>query len=391
LRTAISLPVRETNSPRTIPTGTEAWARSTAQIGKRGGHHVGGLIIQSRLTTFLEAAGRWYLRSGIRTPGGGVARYYRSDLRKNVPVSTEITGYSVSALSYLHSITGDDAYRAAAMESARFLANDAWDASAHTFPFEIHSNLAYFFDLGIIARGLLSTGAEEFRPRVRDAALSLAFDFIGDGVFHPIVTLPDKQPLPYEPQWSRSPGCYQLKSALAWLGVGDEHRERMFGAALTSALATHESFLPGDADPNRVMDRLHPYCYFLEALLFVAEDHKEVLARGIGRVAVLLREISPGFERSDVCAQLLRVRLAAHHLNAVPLDAAAAAEEAARIARYQAQSDDVRLNGGFWFGQKDGEMLPYMNPVSTAFSLQAFALWEQHCADTWRFDLAQLI
>jgi hypothetical protein len=343
------------------------------------------------LTTLLESAGRWFLHSGIRAPQGGVARYYRSDLQKNVPVSTEITGYAVSALSYLHSITGKALYGDAAKESARFLKEDAWDAASHTFPFEIHSNLAYFFDVGIIARGLLSTGAEEFRPRVRDASLSLAFDFIGDGVFHPVVTLPDKQPLPYEPQWSRSPGCYQLKSALAWLGVGDEQAARMFNVALKSALATHESFLSGDADPNRVMDRLHPYCYFLEALLFVAEDHKDVLASGIHRVAALLREISPQFERSDVCAQLLRVRLIAHHLNAVPLDDAAAAEESLRVEKYQARSGDVRLDGGFWFGQKGGEMLPYMNPVSTAFSLQALALWQQHLAGAWRFDLAQLI
>ena len=116
----------------------------------------------------MNEAGRWFLRSGIRSPEGGVARYYRSDLQKNVPVSTEITGYSVSALSYLHSVTGDEAYRDAAMESARFLANVAWDAASHTFPFEIHSSvsgqrLAYFFDLGIIARGLITTGAGEFR------------------------------------------------------------------------------------------------------------------------------------------------------------------------------------------------------------------------------------
>jgi hypothetical protein len=348
-------------------------------------------LYNRKLTTFLEDAGRWFLQSGIREPHGGVTRYYRSDLEKNVPVSTEITGYAVSALSYLHSLTGDASYRDAAMESARFLANDAWDAAAHTFPFEIHSNLAYFFDVGIIARGLLSTGAEEFRPRVRDAALSLAFDFIGDGAFHPVVTLPEKQPLPYEPQWSRSPGCYQLKSALAWLGVDDPHAARMFDAALASALATHESFLPGDPDPSRVMDRLHPYCYFLEALLYVSQDCKEVLARGIDRVATLLREISPGFERSDVCAQLLRVRLVAHHLNAVSLDATAAVEEAARVARYQARSEDARLDGGFWFGQKGGEMLPYMNPVSTAFSLQALELWAQHREGAWRFELTQLI
>ena len=61
------------------------------------------------------------------------------------------------------------------------------------------------------------------------------------------------------------------------------------------------------------MDRLHAYCYFLEALLFTA-DNREALASGIEHAGRLLREIAPSFERSDVNAQLLRVRLVAHHL-----------------------------------------------------------------------------
>ena len=345
------------------------------------------------LATFLEDAGRWFLHSGIRAPGGGVARYYRSDLKRNVPISTEITGYAVSTFSYLRSVTGDQVYRDAAIESAAFLANDAWNVDAHTFPFEIASNLAYFFDVGIIVRGLLSTDAEEFCGRARDGALSLAFDFLGDGGFHPIIELPEKRPLDYERAWSRRPGCYQLKSASAWLALGEQHGARMFDHALESALRTHESFLPGDPDRQRVMDRLHPYCYFLEALLFVArrDECAAVLAEGIERVADLLRDISPEFERSDVCAQLLRLRLAAHHLGVVSLDETAAAEEAQRVAGYQAWSQDPRLDGGFWFGRRGGEMLPYMNPVSTAFSLQALTLWKQHGAGNWQFDVAQLI
>jgi len=279
------------------------------------------------------------------------------------------------------------------MGSARFLANEAWDKDAHTFPFEIRSNLAYFFDVGIIVRGLLSTGAEEFCERARAGALSLAFDFIGDGAFHPIIQLPDKQPLDYQRQWSRSPGCYQLKSALAWLGIADEHAARMFDRALASALATQESFLPGDPDSNCVMDRLHAYCYFLEALMCVAERDEcaKLLASGIDRVAEMLRTIAPEFERSDVWAQLLRVRLIAAHVGAVSLNESAASEEARRVVGFQAQSDDARIDGGFWFGRRQGETMPYVNPVSTAFSLQALALWEQHRSGQWRFQVAQLI
>lgn len=315
-----------------------------------------------------------------------MARYYRADLERNALVSNEITGYAVSTLMYL----GE---RDAALRAARFLATQAWDAENDIFPFEPGSKLAYFFDTGIIVRGLLATGDEDLRRCAREAALSLAFDFLGEGFFHPVIALPEKQPLAQEPRWSRMPGCYQLKSALAWREIGEEKAAHLFEAALHMALASHATFLSEDSDREKTMDRLHAYCYFLEALLWESsrEEVRRALVDGIDRVAALLRGISPRFERSDVCAQLLRVRLIAHHQNAVALDESAAREEAGRAARYQSDSNDPRLRGGFWFGRRGGEFLPYMNPVSTAFCLQALDLWNQHHSGAWRFELAQLI
>jgi hypothetical protein len=346
------------------------------------------------LTSFLDHAGCWFLHSGIQDSDGGVARFYRSDSGTNAAVSTEITGYTASALAYLHSRTGRQEYLDAAVRAARYLSDHAWDSAASTFPFEPGSDRAYFFDIGIIVRGLLAvwraTGELDFRTRAQEAALSLAFDFLGDGTFHPVISLPDKQPLGEEPKWSRKPGCYQLKSALAWREMDDPAAKQMFEAALAFALANHETFLQEETDREKVMDRLHAYCYFLEALLFT-EEH-DALASGIRCTAILLREIAPSFERSDVNAQLLRVRLIAHHRGAVPLDERAAQEEASRITSFQAlDSTDVRLRGGFWFGRKGAQMLPFSNPVSTAFCLQALALWADHQAGRWSFELPQLI
>ncbi|MGH9647519.1 MAG: hypothetical protein ACRD4E_11970 [Bryobacteraceae bacterium] len=335
------------------------------------------------------------MHSGIQNPHGGVARYYRSDSATNAPVSTEITGYAASTLTYLHSRTGKQEYLDAAVRAARYLTDRAWDSAASTFPFEPGSDRAYFFDIGIIVRGLLAvwraTGEEEFHARAQEATLSMAFDFLGDGSFHPVISLPDKQPLPEEPRWSRQPGCYQLKSALAWREIGDPHARQLFDAAVAFALTNQERFLEEEKDREKLMDRLHAYCYFLEALLFT-DDARDVLASGIARVGQLLREISPSFERSDVNAQLLRVRLVAQHLGAVPLDEGAAREEAASAASFQAcDSADVSLRGGFWFGRKGTQMLPFSNPVSTAFCLQALALWDDHQAERWNFGLQQLI
>jgi hypothetical protein len=183
-----------------------------------------------------------------------------------------------------------------------------------------------------------------------------------------------------------------LKSALAWRDLGDENAIRLFESVLASSLATNESFLAGKPN-DKTMDRLHAYCYFLEALLAVSEriDCRAALNWGIARAAALFREVQPLFERSDVSAQLLRVRLIAHHIGAIPLDTTAACEEANRAASFQAESEDPRVDGGFWFGRRGGEMLPFVNPVSAAFCAQALELWHQHERGEWNFELWQLI
>jgi hypothetical protein len=347
------------------------------------------------LSTLFEETGSWFLQSGIRESSGGMARYYRSDAGKNAPVSNEITGYGVSALTFLHSRTGNPAYLEAARQDAEFLARRAWDAASATFPFEPGAALAYFFDIGIIARGLLAaaraTGDPELRERARDAALSLAFDFLGEGFFHPVIAVPDKQPPPEEPRWSRQPGCFQLKAAVIWKEMGEPQAARMFDMALAMALGSHENFLKPGGD---LMDRLHAYCYFLEALLWAGEhdEARAALASGIDRAGGLLRTHAPEFERSDVSAQLLRLRLIAEHAGLAALDEEAAAEEARRAALFQiCDSNDVRLLGGFWFGRRGGSMLPFANPVSTAFCMQALTLWADHRAGRWSFQLAELI
>lgn len=343
------------------------------------------------------------LASGIQEPEGGVARYYRAEESRNLPVSTEITGYAVSALCYLYRQSGDAAYLAAARRAARFLSTQAWDPALGVFPFEWRRNgdgppPAYFFDCGIIARGLLAlyrvTGEAEWLDRAAECGRGMARDFFSGPDIHPILALPSKQPVPYGEGWSRSPGCYQLKSALAWRELaqetGDAALSSHYERALDRALATHASFLPGASDRSKVMDRLHAYSYFLEAILCVA-DHPEcrrALGEGIARTAALLRDIAPQFARSDVYAQLLRVRLFAHYAGAVPLDEPAACEEAEAIPAFQMASSDPRIDGGFSFGRRHGALSPHINPVSTSFCLQALTLWrrrlEQSFSDSWQ-------
>ncbi len=182
---------------------------------------------------------------------------------------------------------------------------------------------------------------------------------------------------------------------MAWhdlaLVTGNADFAEAFDSAAEMALKTAPSFLPGPT-PGQTMDRLHAYCYFLEALLCRAGTPivDDTLANGVLTVGAYLREIRPEFERSDVNGQLLRVRLLAAQAGSVPLNRKDAAEEAARVADFQSTSSDRRLAGGFAFGERNGELIPHSNPVSTSFCMQALDMWTDFQSGS-SVELASLI
>jgi len=318
-----------------------------------------------------------------------VSRHYRIDLQHPHAVSTEITGYTVNALVFLHQATGDERHLDRALAAARFLTRTAWDAATRSMPFETDpATLAYFFDGGIVVRGLLAawraSSSAEFLDVAAALGRALCKDFATpEGDFHPVLELPSKRPAPRDAaRWSRHPGCYQLKAAMGWAelaeATGDAGFRQSYERAVEAAVRDAASFLPGHRDRAKVMDRLHAYLYFLEGLTPLAgvARYAPAMRLGIASVAELLREIAPEFARSDVYAQLLRIRLLAHWLGVAPLDLDAARSEAAALTGFQASSPDPRIDGGFYFGRTRAGWLPYINPVSTAFALQALEWWE---------------
>jgi hypothetical protein len=322
--------------------------------------------------------------SGIQLPNGGVARYYRADVQRNMGVSTEITGYALSAFVFLHAASEHEEYLDCARAAARFLIDTAWDSQNRVMPFELDpAAFAYFFDCGIIVRGLLALWRVTQEQELLDVAAaigeSIACDFArGVGEYWPILSLPGKRPVEMDAlRWSRSTGCYQLKAAMAWCelaeATGDSQFGQLYQDALENSLATHNNFLPGHTERFKVMDRLHAYLYFLEGLLPRAEDPRcaAALEQGMRRVSEYVEEIAPDFARCDVLAQLLRVRLCAG-------GAGADASEAARLISFQ------EAGGGYYFGRKAGEWTPHISPVSTAFAMQALEWQGRRDAIDWR-------
>lgn len=332
--------------------------------------------------TSLERAGAWYLHSGIQEENGGIARYYLIKEGRNAALSTEITGYGISALLELHQRLKDERYLTAARRAGDYLVRIAWREDLATFPFETGDGVpqfTYFFDLGIISRALLRlarvTGDAVYADYARRTAVAMARDFRCEPAgYHPILALPGKTPVPHEAWWSRRPGCFHLKAALAWYeqGMLDEYERQ-----LVYSLDCWREVITAETERERIMDRLHALSYFLEGLMPVADrPHcRKAMEEGARWGTDLLEEIAPSFERSDVHAQLLRVRL---------FLGTAHPEEFAELQSFQDDSSDPRRRGGYAFGRKHGLVLPFANPVSTAFCLQAAAWWNDHKHPDWR-------
>ena len=166
-----------------------------------------------------------------------------------------------------------------------------------------------------------------------------------------------------------------------------------YRSAVDFAIQSQLTFLPAATDSADVMDRLHAYCYFLEGLLALAgePEYSPIIGDGIARVEGLLAEVAPVFERSDVQAQLLRLRLYADAAGILTLDQQAAELQVSRIQHYQLEHTDYRIDGGFCFGSKAGQFLPFVNPVSTAFCVQALSMWRQYKAGELRAEISRLI
>lgn len=354
------------------------------------------------MLTKLEQAGEWFLHSGIQVPSGGVARYYRVEEERYLPLSTEITGYSISALLELYQRTKRLDYLDAAERAGRYLLG-AWDRTLKTMPFETGEDsprLAYFFDLGIIARSMLRlwrvTGENWQKEIAQECGRSMLAHFPAPRGSHCVLQLPDKKPLPREPWWSRTPGAFHLKAALAWRELAEllpaPAFQKPYERQLEFSLAVWPELLQ-ESDPERLMDRLHPLGYFLEGLMPVLDipECAQAMREAIAVYSRTLREIAPRFARSDAYAQLLRARLFAEAAGVLPLDRAQAREEHDAIVAMQDLSGDPRLRGGYAFGTRNGKALPFANPVSTAFCLQASAHWYERKAGAFRADWRDLI
>ncbi len=206
--------------------------------------------------------------------------------------------------------------------------------------------------------------------------------------------------MPYEADepWPLQAAVHHLKALPIFLELTeatDLYEFKAMGEDLLKwCLKRHESFLEAESDSERLMSRLHGYCYFLEGLLPEAgmdPDSSRALQYGLLEIENVSQEIGHEYHRCDVVAQLLRLRLYADRLGIMELDYQQAENELAAIQELQVQSTDPKVDGGFAFGLKAATPVQRYSPATVVLAIQALQMWEQASAGSFREGWETLI
>ena len=224
------------------------------------------------------------------------------------------------------------------------------------------STFAYFFDCGIIVRGLLSAWRVTEDTEFRDAAIAggraMLADFPSDEGLNPILALPEKRPVGVGAALVRESGMLSAKIRDGLAGAVRSHRRER-----VSDVATNRRSRPRSRTiPSSCPARGSAACDGPAARVRLFPGRPAAGARSAGvrrglsrwrgsRRPLLARDrarfsSAPMFTRR-CCASGCWAKLRA----ALPLDRSAAAHEAERVATFQIAPDgfrgDPRLAGGF--------------------------------------------
>jgi hypothetical protein len=352
------------------------------------------LCLSFGMNSCIHAGLRWLAISGIQNQSGGVSEGFHADTRTYSPISTTATGYYIAAQLWSQRFSRG-ALPATASRAGSFLLEHAFNMSAEMFPVRVGDNdeeeahLAYFLDCTVVVRSLTqlwdSTKDPAFLECAERCGLALHSRMpTVDGAFFPIYDFKTDRAYAEVGSWREEMGVPQLKGGLALLelykATGRGEFEHDAEALRKWCLRRHESFLPGEVDDAKIIERLHAYCLFLEGLLpgvALDADSGRILQFGILRVENFLDEFGPELQRCDVLAQILRLRLYADKLGLMELDYKRAEDEAAAIVEFQTQSADPKSDGAFTRYRHTTNSRPQLDLTATVFAMQALEMWDQ--------------
>lgn len=345
----------------------------------------------------------WLLNSGIQSQEGGFYAWQNMEDNSLSYLYSEITGYAITTMCFLYSITKDNAYINSAKRAAQWIMQDALDQSGGVLTrkyvkdpvghYSFERGNIYSFDCAMVAFGLLKL----YKITGDAACLKCAEKIIGflndkmlksDGLYYPIFDTRSALVQEDGKKWSTQSGSFHCKLALSLCELADIKNDPSYNVkakrlidSSISCFYKKERFVTNALDDT---SHMHPHSYALEGMLYYAykrkdDGYKDIIEKAFNWV-VGLQDKNGGFptqifgdgkpdiagQRSDIQAQILRISYFIKScLNRERL--------LERMLELQNVSWDYK--GGFIFGaDKDGSFKKHSNAWCSMFALQALYL-----------------
>lgn len=384
---------------------------------------------QTSLQTQIDKAAAWLLNSGVQVQSDnprhqqGFVSWYDSETETMPYVYSEITGYLTTLMCALYDSTQDERFLTSARGAGDWLVRTAHPTTGgfrclypiQSTRFDYKQGQIYTFDSGVILSGLVdlfrATGAASYLA----AAVTVADWLVRDvqkpnGAFFPVYNVDENAFLESDQEWSLCSGSYHTKVAIGLINLFEVTGNTKYRDAAVKACDFALLFQKADGRfvsfPAEGGTNSHPHAYSAEGLWVVGtvlgrQDYLDASARATQWLldwqspeGVIPRHFHDGKplynERVDILAQTLRLaaihigegRLTLTHELQAKLD-----QLVTLIQRHQAQSDDKRIDGGFYFGRlSDGSIMPHVNVWVTAFAIQGLSLYQSVLNGTYAFN-----
>ena len=345
----------------------------------------------------------WFLNSGIQSEDGGFYAWQDVKDGSHPYLYSEITGYAITLMSFLYTLTKNDIFIERARHAAQWILQDApgpggsvltrkylKDAVEH-YSFE-RGNI-YSFDCAMVAFGMLKL----YKISADEDYLACAQNLIGflnnkmlknSGLYYPVFDT--KKESPYEDlnKWSTQSGSFHAKIVLCLCELASIKNEGSYSDLASKLIDSSIKnfykagrFITGTLDGT---SHFHPYCYTLEGMLYYSrrlknDKYKNVIEDAFDWISGFQQEdggfptevfdkgkMSVAYQRSDIQSQVLRLS----YFIASDIDRECLIE---RFLKFQ--NIDKGSQGGFLFGaDRDGTARQHSNAWCSMFALQALYL-----------------
>lgn len=346
----------------------------------------------------------WILNSGIQSKTGGFFSWYDLDKRTHSYLYSEITGYGITTLLFLHSVLGGKVYIKRAEKAADWIIKTAMhecggvrtrlykDDKKANKEYSFSGAKIFSFDTAMVLYGMVSIYKATGKKKYLDASIELAGFLLDktqkeDGSLAPIYDANIDEQIEPSDKWSNQSSGFHAKASMGLVDLFNITQKSVYKDAALNlcnyAISTQDKSGRFITDRLSKTTHLHPHSYAAEGLWYTGNSLKipsfmksakkatewvftNIKSSGINELYEPAAGSFNDFQRTDILAQTLRLGII------YSMDNSKMCLLKEILLSYQFLDDQSKQRGGFFYSRENKDI----NSWCSMFALQSLWLYD---------------